>query len=150
LGNQQIQLLWKLKNLTILSHNVQDWCCHLCSSCSTAILAYVGSQCTDFHAAGWMWDVLICYVLLFRVMHFVWCDFWQLIGCSSVSTSAGSFVRLPPMMQPLCPGLSLLMRAGLMVMTPRLSNSPPNEKVQTHQTDVHKELVLAGQPVTSA
>jgi hypothetical protein len=35
-------------------------------------------------------------------------------------------------MQPSCPGLSLVMRAGLMVMTLRQSNSPPNWKVQTH------------------
>jgi hypothetical protein len=40
-------------------HNFRDWCCHLCSSCSSTmlwwiiVLAYLGSQCTKFHAAGW-------------------------------------------------------------------------------------------------
>jgi hypothetical protein len=37
------------------------------------------------------------------------------------------------MMQPTCPGLSLVMRAGFTVMTQRQSNNPPIGKVQTHQ-----------------
>jgi hypothetical protein len=36
-------------------------------------------------------------------------------------------------MKPSCTGLSLVTRAGLMVITLRQSNNPPNEKVQTHQ-----------------
>jgi hypothetical protein len=37
------------------------------------------------------------------------------------------------MMQPSCPGLSLVTTAGFMVMTLRQSNDPPSEKVQAHQ-----------------
>jgi hypothetical protein len=36
-------------------------------------------------------------------------------------------------MQPSCPGLSPVKRAGFMVITLRQSNNPPNGKVQTHQ-----------------
>jgi hypothetical protein len=66
------------------------------------------------------------YVLLFGVLHLTRCDFWQLIRSSSVSTSARSFVRSPPTMQPSCPGLALVTRAGFTVMTLRQSNSLPN------------------------
>jgi hypothetical protein len=39
-------------------HNFWDWCCHLYNSCSliqwyVVVLAYLGSQCTEFYAAGW-------------------------------------------------------------------------------------------------
>jgi hypothetical protein len=40
-------------------HNFRNWCCHLYSGCSSSmqrwriVLAYLGSQCTKFHAAGW-------------------------------------------------------------------------------------------------
>jgi hypothetical protein len=37
------------------------------------------------------------------------------------------------MMQPSCSGLSLVMRAGFMVMALRQSNNPSNGKVPTHQ-----------------
>jgi hypothetical protein len=38
-------------------YNFRDWCCHLYSSCSSVmqwmiVLAYLGSQCTKFHASG--------------------------------------------------------------------------------------------------
>jgi hypothetical protein len=35
--------------------NFRDWCRHLYNSCSRAmiLLAYLGSQCTKFHSAGW-------------------------------------------------------------------------------------------------
>jgi hypothetical protein len=42
------------------------------------------------------------------------------------------------MMQPSCPGLSLVMPAGFTVTTLRQSNNPPNTKVQTHQTEKGK------------
>jgi hypothetical protein len=59
--------------------------------------------------------------------------FWQLIKSSSVSASSRSFVISPPTMEPSCPGLSLVTRAGFMVMILRKSNNPPNGKVQGHQ-----------------
>jgi hypothetical protein len=40
-------------------HNFWNWCCHLYNSCNSAmqrymiVLAYLGIQCTKFHAAGW-------------------------------------------------------------------------------------------------
>jgi hypothetical protein len=58
--------------------------------------------------------------------------FWQLIRSISISTPARSCVRSPLTMQPSCPGLSLVRRAGFKVMTLRQSNSPLNGKVQTH------------------
>jgi hypothetical protein len=63
-------------------HNFRDWCYHLYSSCSstmqwwTIVLAYLGSQCTQFLAAGWtFWFLTSFYMEL--------CDFWQLIRSSS-------------------------------------------------------------------
>jgi hypothetical protein len=44
-----------------------------------------------------------------------------------------SFVRLLPKFQNSCPELSLVTRAGFMVMTLRQSNNLPNGKVQTYQ-----------------
>jgi hypothetical protein len=55
----------------------------------------------------------------------MWPGFWQLIRNSSMSTSARSFNRSPPTIQPSFPELSL-------VMTLRQSNNPPNGKAQTH------------------
>jgi hypothetical protein len=74
--------------------------------------------------------------------------------------------------QPSCPGLSLVMRAGFMIMTRRQRNNPPNDKIQTHRLEkvrqvkskfksmliiffnikriAHEEFVLAGQTVNSA
>jgi hypothetical protein len=50
-------------------HNFRDWCCHIYSSCSSMIqqcmrvLTCLGSQCTKFHAAGWMcWFVMSSYL----------------------------------------------------------------------------------------
>jgi hypothetical protein len=49
------------------------------------------------------------------------------------------------MMQPSCPGLSLLTRAGFMVMTLRQSNNTPNGKVQTHQNKNKKGKIAEEQ-----
>jgi hypothetical protein len=89
--------------------------------------------------------------------------FWQLIRSCSVSTSAWSFVRSPPMIQ-LFPRLSLVMRAGFMAMTLRQSNIPMEKSKLTetkigetgekqsqehaHQflcPHVHKEFILVCQ-----
>jgi hypothetical protein len=43
------------------------------------------------------------------------------------------FVRSPLTMQPSCPGLSLVTRAGFAVMTLRHRNNLPNGKVQSHR-----------------
>jgi hypothetical protein len=74
--------------------------------------------------------------------------------CNGISTFVRRIVRSPLMMQPSCPGLSLVTRAGFIVMTLRQNNSPPNGKVQKDEADikgtVQKEFILEGQTVNSA
>jgi hypothetical protein len=98
-------------------HDFRDWCCHLYSSCSSAmqryvvVLAYIGSQCTNFNTAG-----LLCWFFmsfLFGVTYPAWYDFCQLIRSRSMSPSARSFVRWPPMMQSSCPGYHWLRELNL-------------------------------------
>jgi hypothetical protein len=72
-----------------------------------------------------------------------------------MSTSVRSFVKSPLMMQPSSPVLSLVTRAGFMVITLRQSNNPPNGKWRAKsracwsffyiKRSVHKEYVLTGQ-----
>jgi hypothetical protein len=73
--------------------------------------------------------------------------------------SVRNFFRLPPKVQPSCPGLSPAMRARFIAMTLRQNNNPPNWKSlnsprpkkvrQVTSRIVHKEFVLAGQAVNS-
>jgi hypothetical protein len=89
------------------------------------VLAYPGTQCTNFHAAGWMWWFLRPFICscVSGTMQFLTADQKQ---------QRVSFVRLPPMMQSSCPGLSMVTRDGFLIMSLRQSNNPPNGKVQTY------------------
>jgi hypothetical protein len=58
--------------ITMSVHNFRDWCCHLYISSSAIqrymiVLAYLGSQCTIFHAAEW--------TSLYGVVYLAWCNF---------------------------------------------------------------------------
>jgi hypothetical protein len=60
------------RRITILIHNVQDWCCHLYSSCSSKphwemiVLAYLGVSVQNFRQLGGCADI---YILSFVVVY---------------------------------------------------------------------------------
>jgi hypothetical protein len=82
----------------------------------------------------------------------LWPRFWQLIGSNSVSISARSFVRSPPLMQPSCSGLSLVIRGGFTVITYRdkgtvllieKSKSPrPNKRSRQVKSKVKSMFII--------
>jgi hypothetical protein len=46
-----------------------------------------------------------------------------------------SFIKSPLMMQPSCPEIKLVTRAGFLVMTLIQSNNPPNRNVEIHESE---------------
>jgi len=76
------------------------------------------------HANGFWWKNWACTVLQPNLCP----GSWQLTRSSSASTSALNFVSSPPTLKRSCPGSSLVVRVGFMVMTLRQSDSPPSGK----------------------
>jgi hypothetical protein len=106
-------------------HNFRA-CCHLYSSCNSMmqrhviVLTYLGSLCSKVHTAGltcWFFTSIYLELCIWPDAISLW--IWQL-----------NFVQP---MQPSCPGLSLVTRAGFTVMTLRQSNHPLHGTVQSRR-----------------